>query len=131
MLHSRHGGRETTETAAKADPGLRVAAVGLGGILDDGKDGRLHGLFYPWDKDTLGIAGALGDVPLGDLEQRFTTVVKVQPRLPPARTKLFTHVFRLLSHVLGESVGTTEPSEMPNSLLMAIILWYALPDLLH
>ena len=41
----------------------RATAVGLGGILDDGEDGLLHGLCYPWDQDRLGITGPLDDVP--------------------------------------------------------------------
>ena len=98
---ARHGRREALEAAVQADPGLRVTAVGLGGIPDDGEDGPLHGLCYPWDQDTWGIAGPLDDVPLEDLEQRFT-VVKAQPRLATAHAKLFTHVLSLSNHAFGE-----------------------------
>ena len=51
--------------------------MGLGEIHDDGEDGRLRGLCYPWDQDTSGIAGLLDDAPLEDLEKRFIIVVKV------------------------------------------------------
>ena len=54
---TRHGRREALEAAVQADPGLRVTAVAIGWIPDDGEDGRLHELCYPWDQDTLGIAG--------------------------------------------------------------------------
>ena len=33
----------------------------------------------PWGQDSLGIAGSLDDVSLEQLQQRFITVVKVQP----------------------------------------------------
>ena len=87
----RHGRWEALEAAVQADPGLRATAVGLGGIPSDDEEGRLHGLCYPWDQDTLGIAGPLDDVPIEDFELRFTTVVKVQPRLATA------HANRLLT----------------------------------
>lgn len=59
-----HGRREALEATVQADSGLRATAVGLGGIPDDGEDGRLNGLCYPWDQGTLGIAGPLDDVVL-------------------------------------------------------------------
>ena len=108
---------ETGSTRSETDPKLRAAAAGLGGIPDDGKDGRLHG-----DKDTLGIAGPLVDVPLEDLEQRFTTVVKVQSRLATTHAKLFTHVLGLVAYVLGEHRQNRQ-SETPNSVLSTIKLW--------
>ena len=108
---------------------LRATAVGLGGIPGDGEDGRLHGLCYPWYQDTLGIAGPL-DVPLEDLEQRFTTVVKVQPRLVTAHAKRFTHVLGLLNHALGEN-RQNRLSQTPNSLMRPLKLWYILSTLLH
>ena len=126
----RHGRREALEAAVQADPGLRATAVGLGGIPSDDEEGRLHGLCYPWDQDTLGIAGPIDNVPLEDLEQRFTTVVKVQPRLATAHAKLFTHVLSLLIHALGEHRKRRQ-SETPDSLLWGIKLWYILPALLH
>ena len=104
--------------------------MGFGGIPNDGKEGRLHGLCYPWDQDTLGIADLLDDVPLGDVELRFTTVVKVQLRLATAHVKLSTHVLALLNHALGEHRLSRE-LETPNSLLRAIKLWYILPALLQ
>ena len=61
---ARQWRREALEAVVQAEPGLRVTAVGLRRIPDDGKDGRLHGLCYPWDQDALGIAGPLDDVPL-------------------------------------------------------------------
>ena len=96
---ARHGRREALETAVQADPGLRTTAVGLG---DEGEEGRLHGICYPWDRDTLRTAGPIDDVSLEDLEQCFITVVKVQPRLATAHAMLFTHVLGLLNHALGE-----------------------------
>ena len=78
----------------------------------------------------MGIAGPLHDVPLEYLQQRFTTVVKVQPRLAAAHAKLFTHVLSLLNHALGGHRQNRQ-SETPNSLLRAIKLWYILPALLH
>ncbi|CAN0558302.1 unnamed protein product, partial [Laminaria digitata] len=65
-----------------------------------------------------------------DLEQRFITVVKVQPRLATAHAKLFTHVLGLLNHALGEHRQERQ-SETPNSLLRATKWWYILPALLH
>ena len=126
----RHGRWEALEAAVQADPGLRATAVGLGGIPNDGEEGRLHELCYPWDQDTLGIAGPLDDVPLEDFELRFTTVVKVQPRLATPHAKLSTHVVGLLNHALGEHRLSRE-LETPNSLLRAVKLWYILPALLR
>ena len=123
-------GRDLETSVGDADPGLRVTAVGLGWMPDDGEIGWLHGLCYPWDQDTLGIAGPIDNVPLEDLEQRFTTVVKVQPRLATAHAKLFTHVLSLLIHALGEHRKRRQ-SETPDSLLWGIKLWYILPALLH
>lgn len=37
-----------------------------------------------------------------DLEQRFITVVKIQPRLVTAHAKVFTHALGPLIHALGE-----------------------------
>ena len=88
--------------AVQADPGPRITAVGPGGKLDEGEEWRLQGLCYPWDEDTLGIAGPIDDVTLEDLEQRFITVVKFQPRLATAQAKLFTHVLGFLNHAFGE-----------------------------
>ena len=126
----RHGRREAIQAAVLADPGLHVTAAGLGGIPDDGKEERRDGLCYSWDQNTLGIAGSLDDVPLEDLQQRFVTVVKVQPRLATAHAKLITHVLGLLDHALGEHHQSTQ-SETPQSLLRSIKLWYILPALLH
>ena len=98
----RHWKREALQAEVQADPGLRITAVELGGRLDEGEEGRLLGLCYPWDQDTLGIAGPNDDVSLEDLEQRFITAVKVQPRLAIAHAKLFTYVLGLLNHALGE-----------------------------
>ena len=61
-----------------------------------------------------------------DLEQRFTTVVKVRPRLTTAHGKLFTHVLSFLNHAL-ESIGRTDKQRR----LRAIKLWCILPALLH
>ena len=85
-----HGRREALKVAVQADPRPRVTAVGLGGIPDKGEDGRRHELWYPWDQDTLWIAGPLDDVPLKDLEQCFTAVVKVEPRFVTATAKLLS-----------------------------------------
>ena len=71
-------------TSGRDDPGLHARAVGLRGIPDDGEDGRLHKLCYPWDQKALGIAGPLDDFLLEDLEQDFLTVVQVTPRLATA-----------------------------------------------
>ena len=43
----RHGRREALKAAIQADPGLRATAVGLGGIPNDGEEGRLYGLSAP------------------------------------------------------------------------------------
>ena len=67
---ARNGKREALEAAVQADPGLRITAVGLGGRLDEGEEGRINGLYYPWDQDTLGISSPIDDVSLEDLEQR-------------------------------------------------------------
>ena len=51
----------------------------------------MESVCYPWEQDTLGIAGPLDDVPLEDLKQRFTTVIKAQPRLVlPMQSRLPT-----------------------------------------
>ena len=110
---ARHGRREAIEAAVQTDPGLLATAVELGGITDDGEDGRLHGLQH-----TLGIAGPYDDVPLEDLEQRFTTVVEVQPRFATAHAKLFAHMLGLLNHALGEHRKNRQ-SDTPNSFLRA------------
>ena len=70
----------------------------------------------PGTRTLLRIAGPLDDVPLEDLQQRFATVVKVQPRLTSAHAKLTTHVRGPLNHALGEHRQTTK-TETPNSLL--------------
>ena len=64
------------------------------------------------------------------LQQRFITVVKVQPGLATAHVKLLTHVLSLLNHALGAH-RPSRHSEMPSSLLRAIKLWYIVPALLH
>ena len=97
MVH--HGRRETIGAAVQADPGLRVTAAGLGGKPIDVDEERRDGLCYPWDQNTLGIAGPLNDVPLEDFQQRFATVVKVQPRLATAHTKRITHVRGLINQL--------------------------------
>ena len=102
-----HGRWEALEAVVQAGPGLRIAAVGLGGRLDEGEEGRLRGLCYPWSQDTLGIAGSIDDVSLEDIKQRFITVVKVQPGLVTAHAKLFTHVLGL-SIAPWESIGRTD-----------------------
>ena len=122
--------RETLEAVIQADPGLRATTVGLGGIPDDGEDGRLHRLCHLWDQDTLKITGPLDDVLREDLKQRFVTVVKVQLRLATAHAKLIAHMLGLLNHTLGHHRQNGE-SETPSSLLRAIRLWHIPPALLH
>ena len=107
-----------------------MTAAGLGRRPDDGEEERRDGLCYPWDQNTLGIAGPLDDVPLENLQQRFVTLVKMQPRLATAHAKLITHVLGLLNHALGEHRQST-PSETSQSLLRSIKLWYILPALPH
>ena len=119
-----------TGSNIRGSSGRRVTAAGLGGKPDDGEEERRDGLCYPRDQNTLGIAGPLDDVPLEDLQQRFVTVVKVQPRLATAHAKLITHVLGLLNHALEEHHQPTQ-SEMPQSILRSIKLWYILPALLH
>ena len=126
----RHGRREALEAAVQADPGLRVTAARLGGRPYDREEGHRDGLYYPWDQNTLGIAGPLDDVPLEDLQQRFVTVVIVQPRLATAHAKLITHVLGLLNHASGQHRQSTQ-SETPQSLLRSLKLWYILSALRH
>ena len=126
----RDGRREGLGAADQSDPGLRVTAARLGGRPDDGEEGRRDGLCYPWEQNTLGIAGPLCDAPLEDLQQRFVTAVKVQPRLATAHAKLITRVPGLLNHTLGEHRQSTQ-SETPQSLLRSLKLWFILPNLLH
>ena len=64
------------------------------------------------------------------LQQRFITVVKVQPGLATAHAKLPTHMLGLLNHTLGAHRPNRQ-SETPSSLLGAIKLWYIVPELLH
>ena len=78
----------------------------------------------------LGIAAPPDDFSLEDLEQRFITVVKVQPRLAAAHAKLFSQVLGLLNHALVDNQQNRSP-ETQNSLLRAINLWNILPALLH
>ena len=87
-------------------------------------------LCYPWDHNSLGIAGPLDDASLEQLQKRFITVARVQPRLATAHAKLLTHVLGLLNHALGEP-RPNRHSETPSSLLRAIKLWYIVPVLLH
>ena len=98
---ARHGRREALEAAVQADPRLRVTAARLEGRSDNGEEGCRDGLRYPWDQNTLGIAGPLDAVPLEDLQQGFVTVFKVQPRLATAHAKLIIHVLSLLNYALG------------------------------
>ena len=130
MHPARHVRRETVEAAVQADPGLRVTAAGLVERPDDGEEERQDGLCYPWDQNTLGIAGPLDDIPLEDLQQVFVTVVKVQPRLVTANAKTITHLLGLLNHALGAHRQSTQ-LETPQSLLRSIKLWYILSALLH
>ena len=102
-----NGGREVLEAAVQADPGLRVTAAGLRGRHDDGEEERRDGLYHPWDRNTLGIAGPLDDVPLKDLQQRFVTVAKVQSRLASAHVKRITRELGLLNQALGEHRQST------------------------
>ena len=126
----RYGRRESLEAAVQTDPGLCITAAGLGGRPEDREDGRRDGLLYPWDQNTLGIAGSLDDISLEDLQQRFVTVIKAQSRLVAAHAKLITHVLDLLNHALGEHRPNRQ-SETPTSLSRPIKLWYILPALLH
>lgn len=104
--------------------------MGLRGRPDDEDEGQRQGLYYPWDQDSLGVAGPLDNVSLQDLQQRFITVVRVKPELATPHAKLITHSFGLVNHALG--VHRPNGSEnTPNSLLRAIKLWYILPALLH
>ena len=62
--------------------------------------------------------------------ERFITVVKVQPGLATTHAKFLTHVLDLLSHAL-EAHRPHRHSEAPSSLLRAIKLWYIVAALLH
>ena len=73
----RHGRRESLEAAVQADPGLRVTFAGLGERPDNNWDERREEVCYPWDQNSLGIAGPLDDVSLEQLQQRFITVARV------------------------------------------------------
>ena len=126
----RHGRREAFKAAVQVAPGLRATAAGLAGRPDDGEEGRGYGLCYPVDQNTLGIAGPLDDVLLEDLQQRFATVVKVQPRLATTHAKLVTHVLGLPNHALGEHRQSTQ-SEPPQSLLRSTKLRHILPAQPH
>ena len=67
---------------------------------------------------------------LEQLQQRFITVVRVQPGLASAHAKLLAHVLGLVNHALG----THRPNrhcESPTSLLRVNKLWYIVPALLH
>ena len=127
---ARHGRRESLEAAVQADPGLRVTFAGLGERPDNNWDERREEVCYPWDQNSLGIAGPLDDVSLEQLQQRFITVVKVQPGLATAHAKLLTHMLGLLNHALGAHRPNRQ-SETPSSRLRAIKLWYFVPALLH
>ena len=126
----RHGRRESLEAAVQADPGLRVTFAGLGERPDNNWDERREEVCYPWDQNSLGIAGPLDDVSLEQLQQRFITVVRVQPGLPTTHAKLLAHVLGLLNHVLGAHRANRH-SETPISLLRAIKLWYIVSAMLH
>ena len=81
-----------------------MTAAGLGGRLDDGEEERRDDLCYPWDQNTLGIAGPLDDVPLEDLQQRFVTVANVQPRLATAHAKFISSMCLASSITPWESI---------------------------
>ena len=128
---ARHGRRESLKAAVQADLGLRVTVAGLGGRPDN-HWGERGGKSYATrgTKTSLGIAGPLDDVSLEQLQQRFITVVRVQPGLPTTHAKLLAHVLGLLNHVLGAHRANRH-SETPISLLRAIKLWYIVSAMLH
>ena len=72
--------REALEAAVQADRGLRVAAAGFEGKLDDGEERCRDGLCYLRDQNTLGVAGQLDDAPREDLQQRFLTFLSTCSR---------------------------------------------------
>ena len=84
----------------------------------------------PWDHNSLGVAGPIDYVSLEQLQQRFITVVKMQPGLATAYATGLTHVLGLLNHALGAHRPNRQ-SKTPSSLLWAIKLWYIVPALLH
>ena len=100
-----HGRREAFEAAVQVDPGLRVTAARLRGRPHDGEVRHCDGLCYPWDQNTLGIAGPRDDVLLENLQQRFVTVVKVQPKLATAHAKLITLLCLAFSIMPWESIA--------------------------
>ena len=59
-----HGRRESLKAAAQADPGLCVTVVGPGGRPDNNWGERREDLCYPWDLNSLRMAGQLDDVSL-------------------------------------------------------------------
>ena len=78
----------------------------------------------------MGIAGRLDHVPLEDLEELFTIVIKAQPSLAIAHVKPFAHMLSLLNQGLREH-RQNRNMQTRNSLLRGISLWYILPALLH
>lgn len=48
-------------------------------------------LYYPWDHDSLGVAGPLERASLTELQTRCIAVVRVQPTLALVHAKLVTH----------------------------------------
>ena len=125
---ARHGRREALEAAIQADPGLRDAAVALTGRPEEDDQGHRQELYYPWDQDSLGVADPLDRVSLTDIEMRFITVVRVQPKLANTQAKIITHSFGLFNHILGAHRPIGSPNT-PNSLLRALKLWYIFPPL--
>ena len=74
---ARHGRREALDSAVQADPGLRDAAAALRERPEEDDEGHRQGLYYPWDKYSLGVADPLDRVSLNNLQMRFIVVVNV------------------------------------------------------
>ena len=111
---------------------MRSNAAILGVTLDNGKDGWLYSLCYPWDQHTSGMADPL-EVRLKDLEQRLVTEAKVQLWLPTTHAKMFNHVLGLLNHALGQHFTRIEKSGLRtgSSGPIKYLVGYILPALQH
>ena len=93
----------------------------MGGGTAGDTDLRSRGLWYGWDKNSLGVGPSLDAVSLDDLQQRLATGKKVQPQLAGAHARTSVYVLGILNHAKGEHRPNRE-SPTPKSLLRAIKL---------
>ena len=96
---SQHPRRDVLEAAVQADPGLRKLAARIRGGAAGDVD--LRGLWNGVDQNSRSEAPPRDAVSLDDLQERFETGGKVQPRLAGAHARISVHVLGILNHPMG------------------------------